>query len=175
MTFQPCIVVTSQWHRIPYPPRPGAQCLCVWRYCLLLVNNPDRLHWLSLNLPGAAAVAAAAAAVAALAAAALALAAAALALTATALTLTAAAATISAALALAAAALALTATALAAAAAPAAATAPAALAAAALAAEDERRRFRTRARRGRLLVHPERAGPDAERNRGSSRRRPIGS
>ena len=72
MTFQSCTVATSQWHRIPYPPRPGAQCLCVWRYCLLLVNNPDRLLWLSLNLPGAAAAAAAAAAVAALAAAALA-------------------------------------------------------------------------------------------------------
>ena len=54
MTFQPCTVVTSQWHRLPYPPRPGAQCLCLWRYCLLLVNIPDRLLWLSLNLPAAA-------------------------------------------------------------------------------------------------------------------------
>ena len=58
MMFQPCTVLTSQWHRIPYSPtpRPGAQCLCqliIW--CLLLGNNSHRHLWLSLNLPGAAA------------------------------------------------------------------------------------------------------------------------
>ena len=41
MMFQPFTVVTSQWHRIPYPPRPGVRCQC-WItvcYCLLLVNS----------------------------------------------------------------------------------------------------------------------------------------
>ena len=38
--------------------RPGAQCLCLWRHGLLLVNDPRRRLWHSLNLPSTPDVAA---------------------------------------------------------------------------------------------------------------------
>eukprot|EP00900_Chrysochromulina_parva_P006459 jgi/Chrpa1/15814/Chrysochromulina_OHIO_Genome00014665-RA len=39
-----CDVATPTSH-------PGAQCLCPWRHLLLLVNDPHRRLWHSLNLP----------------------------------------------------------------------------------------------------------------------------
>ena len=54
MMFQPCTVLTSQWHRIP-SPRPGGQCLCPRRHSLLLGNQRPLV---CLNLPRAALAAA---------------------------------------------------------------------------------------------------------------------
>ena len=49
--------------------RPGAQCLCLWRHCLLLADDPHRRLWHSLNLPSTPAFAAITASFAALTAA----------------------------------------------------------------------------------------------------------